>query len=102
MKKPSSYSSVLFMVQASSGKWKYPPATEAIEDVLAKNISKRVLYIIANDCNEFLLLTTDRHDGALVNYVTFYTPPNKSEMAEITLRQLKWILTRIFFLIKTH
>ena len=50
--------------------------------------------------NENILWSTDRHEGALVHYVTVYTPPNDSEMADITLRQLSWILTRIFFIDK--
>jgi endonuclease/exonuclease/phosphatase family metal-dependent hydrolase len=29
-----------------------------------------------------------------------YAPPNDSELAEHTLRQLKWVLTRIFFIDK--
>ena len=49
---------------------------------------------------ENILWTTDRHDGALVHYITVYSPPNDSEMAEITLRHLKWFLTRIFFIDK--
>ena len=50
--------------------------------------------------SENILWTTDRHDGALVHYITVYSPPNDSEMAEITLRHLKWLLTRIFFIDK--
>ena len=40
--------------------------------------------------NENVLWATDRHEGALVHYVTIYCPPNNTEMAEVTLRHLKW------------
>jgi len=43
--------------------------------------------------NENIIWTTDRHDGALVHYLTVYTPPNNTEMADLTLRQLRWFLT---------
>ncbi len=33
-----------------------------------------------------------------MHYVTVYCPPNNTEMAENTLRHLKWILFRIFFM----
>jgi hypothetical protein len=48
--------------------------------------------------NENILWTTDRHDGALVHYVTVYVPPNNEAMAEITTRQLKYVLYRIFLI----
>jgi hypothetical protein len=59
----------------------------------ASNVARKVKAL-----NENILCNTDRHDGAVVNYVTVYTLPNETEMAVITLRQLKWVLTKIFFI----
>jgi hypothetical protein len=59
----------------------------------ASNVAKKVKALFEN-----ILWNTDRHDGAVVKYLTVYTLPNETVMAEITLRQLKWVLTIIFFI----
>ena len=50
--------------------------------------------------NENILWSTHKYEGALVHYITVYTVPNDSDKADITLRQLSWILTKIFFIDK--
>lgn len=50
--------------------------------------------------NENVLLTTDRNNGALVHYVTVYIPPNYKKMADICVRQLKWVLHKIVLMDK--
>ena len=55
---------------------------------------------IIKSLDQNVLWTTDIHDGALVNYVTLYIPPNSKEFAELSLRRLKWILYRIFLIDK--
>ena len=46
--------------------------------------------------NENIFWTTGRHEGALVHYICLYIPPNNATIADLTLRQTKWILHRIF------
>ncbi len=61
--------------------------------------SSKLAHKIKN-LNENVILTTNRNNGSLVHYVTVYIPPNYKEMADICVRQLKWVLHKIVLMDK--
>ncbi len=46
--------------------------------------------------NQNIVWSTARFEGALVHFITVYIPPENKQIADLTLRQLSWILYRIF------
>ncbi len=46
--------------------------------------------------NQNIVWSTSRFEGALVHFITVYIPPENKPIADLTLRQISWILYRIF------